>query len=169
MSRCSPALARRIWAERRKRATSGQFDVTRLLLPALLAAAGSTLAERAAAWAARVRTSEETVAAIQAEIDDLAFRLYGLDAADRAALTATLATEATGDAEAEASEDEEEEVVTADAPALAADLLAYASAPPSAAGTSASPPASSPPPEPDPLTRYRSARPACCKTRPASR
>ena len=78
-------------------------------MPALLAAPGATLAERAAAWAARVRTSEETVAAIQAEIDDLAFRLYGLDAADRAALTATLATEATPTPTAEAGEDEEEE------------------------------------------------------------
>jgi hypothetical protein len=71
-----------------------------------------------------VRTSEETVAAIQAEIDDLAFRLYCLDAADRAALTSTLATETTGDAEA--GEDEEEEAATADSLALAADLIAYA-------------------------------------------
>ena len=96
-------------------------------LPALLATSGgATLAERAAAWAARVRTSEEAVAVIQAEIDDLAFRLYGLDAADRAALTSTLATEATGDAEAEAGEDEDTEAATADAPALTADLVAYA-------------------------------------------
>jgi hypothetical protein len=119
------AHARRAWETRRGldtvHSTSHAF-----LSPALLAVQGSTLAERAAAWADRVRTSEETVAAIQAEIDDLAFRLYGLDAADRAALTSTLATEATGDADAEAGEDEEEEAATADAPALAADLLAYA-------------------------------------------
>ncbi|MDB6175047.1 MAG: hypothetical protein JWL59_4358 [Chthoniobacteraceae bacterium] len=94
-------------------------------LPALLATSdGATLAERTSAWVTRVRTSEETVAAIQAEIDDLAFNLYGLDVADRAALTSTLAPAATG--EAEAGEDEEEEAPTADAPALAADLLAYA-------------------------------------------
>jgi len=96
------------------------------IVPALVSARGNTLAERAAAWAARVRTSEGTVAAIQAEIDDLAFRLYGLDAADRVALTSTLATEATGDAEAEACKDQEEEAAIADAAALAADLLAYA-------------------------------------------
>jgi hypothetical protein len=94
------------------------------LIPGLLAAHGNSLVERAGAWAARVRTSEEAGAAIQAEIDDLAFRLYGLDAADRAALTSTLATEATG--EAEAGEDENTEAATADATALAADLLAYA-------------------------------------------
>ena len=95
------------------------------LLPALLAASGSTLAERAAAWAVRVHTSEETVAAIQTEIDDLAFRLYGLDAADRAALTSTLATDDDAEAEAETGEEEEAEAATADATALAADLLSY--------------------------------------------
>ena len=94
-------------------------------LPAVLTAPGSTLAERAAAWATRVRTSEETVAAIQAEIDDIAFRLYGLDAPDRAALTSTLATEAIGGAETEVGEEEEKEAATADAITLTADLLAY--------------------------------------------
>lgn len=96
------------------------------LAPSVLLVGGTSLAERAAAWAARVRTSEETVAAIQTEIDDLAFRLYSLDAADRAALTATLATEATSGAETATDEDEEEEASDADATALAADLLAYA-------------------------------------------
>ncbi len=99
----------------------------RFFLPSALIAPGSTLADRASAWGTFVRTSEETVNAIQAEIDDLAFRLYGLDAADRAALTSTLATEATSDAETDgdAGEDEEEATASADAPALAADLLAY--------------------------------------------
>ena len=94
--------------------------------PALIAAPGRVLADRAAFWAARVRGSEDIVAAIQAEIDDLAFRLYGLDAADRAALTATLATESTTDTESEPDEDEEDACPTADVPALTADLLAYA-------------------------------------------
>lgn len=119
-------LARVAWKTKREvdtvHSTSHAF-----LSPALAAAPGSTLAERAAAWASRVRTSEETVAAIQAEIDDLAFRLYGLDAADRAALTSTLATEATGEAEVDADEgEEEEEANAAEANELTADLLAYA-------------------------------------------
>ncbi|MEI6341109.1 MAG: hypothetical protein WCR07_04065 [Verrucomicrobiota bacterium] len=95
-------------------------------LPALLATPGPLLAERAAAWAVRVRTGEETVAATQAEIDDLAIRIYGLDATDRAALTSTLVTEATGDATADADEREEEEATAADETALTADLVAYA-------------------------------------------
>jgi transposase len=115
--------SRRAWAAKRAidtvHSTSHAF-----LLPALPAAPGGTLAERAIAWAARVRTSEDAVAAIQSEIDDLAFRLYGLNASDRAALTSTLATEATGEAEVDADE-EEEEATAADTTALTADLLAY--------------------------------------------
>jgi hypothetical protein len=72
-----------------------------------------------------VCTNEEAVAAIQAEIDDLAFRLYGLDDDDRAALTSTLAAEATGEAP-EAGEEEQDEISAADTSALTAELLAYA-------------------------------------------
>ena len=118
------AHARRAWATKRAvdtvHSTSHGF-----LFPALLATPGNTLAERAAAWAARVRTTEETLAIIQGEIDELAFGLYGIEAADRAALTSTLATEATGEAEPEDDGDDEAETATTDAPALAADLLAY--------------------------------------------
>ena len=92
----------------------------------MLVVSGATLADRAAAWAERVHASEETVAAIQAEIDDLAFRLYGFDDTDRAALTATSPPHLAGAASrAEAGEEEEEETATAEAPALTADLLAY--------------------------------------------
>jgi hypothetical protein len=102
-------------------------DITHaFVVPAITSGQGNSLKERIATWAARVRTSEETVAHIQAEIDDLAFRLYGLDAADRVTLTATLASEATDDADAATNEDEEEQSATADAPSLTADLLAYA-------------------------------------------
>ena len=94
------------------------------LVPALLTSSDTRLAKRVTAWTAQMRTSEETVAVIQAEIDDLASGLYGLDAADCAALSSTLATEATSDAEA--CEDQEEDAAKADASALTADLLAYA-------------------------------------------
>ncbi len=116
-------LAQNGWSE--KRAVDTATLISRAFVrPALFNVGAGTLGERAAAWIARVRVSEESVAAIQAEIDDLAFRLYGLDAADRAALTSTLATEATADAETDAGEDEEEEAI-ADAAVLAADLLTY--------------------------------------------
>ena len=114
-------FASRAWRNKRDLDTAQSVSHA-FLRPALLAVPGFTLAARAAAWAARVCSIEETVAVIQAEIDDLAFRLYGLDAADRAALTATLDTESTDDAKA--GDDEEEAAAPADAPALTADLLA---------------------------------------------
>ncbi len=118
-------LATRAWnAKRLPETTVGVSHA--FILPALLAVHGTTIAERAAAWAARVRTSEESVAAIQAEIDALAVRLYGLDAGDRAALTAPIATEATGDAEFHASEDEQSEAPSEHTSVLAAELLSYA-------------------------------------------
>jgi hypothetical protein len=116
-------LARRLWEQKREVDTAESTSHA-FLLPALLAASDNTLAERAAAWSARVRTSEETVATIQAEIDNLAFGLYDLDATDCATLTSTFATEATGDAAAE-DQEEEEEAAAADATALTTDLLAY--------------------------------------------
>ncbi|CAN5421028.1 hypothetical protein BH09VER1_BH09VER1_29580 [soil metagenome] len=97
-----------------------EFISHAFLVPALLVVRGDTLAERAAAWTARVRKREETINAIQAEIDDRTFHLYGLNAADCVGLAVNLATEA------EVGEVEDEEVVTTDMPALVADLLEYA-------------------------------------------
>jgi hypothetical protein len=94
-------------------------------IPAQLAVPGDTLHKRVAAWNLRVQKTEDAVAAIQKQIDDLAFRLYGLDEEDRAALTSTLATESTDDSEESTDEDDEEETVSADLPSLTADLLDY--------------------------------------------
>ena len=121
-------LAGSAWAEKRTLdsvvSTSHAF-----LLPALLAIPGSTLAERAGTWFARVLASEETVASLQTEIDDLAFRLYRLNPADRAALTASLATESDGNDDAETDRDDEDDrketVDAADIRDLTADLLDY--------------------------------------------
>ncbi|WP_200385871.1 Eco57I restriction-modification methylase domain-containing protein [Thiocapsa imhoffii] len=117
-------LVRRAWFEKRAldavNAASHAF-----LVPALLTTSARTLAERTGVWADWIRVSEETVTAIQAEIDDLAFDIYGLSADDRAALTSTLATEATGEAP-EAGDEEQDEVSAADTSALTAELLAYA-------------------------------------------
>ncbi|MEI6179827.1 MAG: hypothetical protein WCP31_03665 [Chloroflexales bacterium] len=48
-------------------------------LPALLQVSGETLAARAAAWAEKVADSEAQLAANQREIDEIAFRLYGIE------------------------------------------------------------------------------------------
>ena len=125
---CLGSLAGNAWSEKRTLdsvvPTSHAF-----LLPALLATPGSTLAERADTWCARVVASEETVASIQTEIDDLAFRLYRLNSADRAALTATLVTASDDNNASEPDRGDEDlksaTVVAADIRELAADLLDY--------------------------------------------
>ena len=95
------------------------------VLPSSLSTSGSTLSERAAEWSSKVRTSEEEVTAIKAKIDDLAFRIYGLDAEDRAALTTTLGTKSMGSSEID-EDDEEREPSTRDTASLSSDLLDYA-------------------------------------------
>jgi hypothetical protein len=118
-------LALQGWTVKRSVRLAEQTSHAFVVSP-LLASSGATLGERASAWAARVRTTDEALTAIQTEIDDIAFRVYGLDAADRAALKSTLAIEATDDDDVGAGEEEEEEATSADASTLAADLLAYA-------------------------------------------
>jgi hypothetical protein len=56
------------------------------LLPALLQVPGTTLADRIAAWGTRVSETERQLAENQREIDDIAFRLYGIEGEDRAFL-----------------------------------------------------------------------------------
>jgi hypothetical protein len=113
--------AHRAWAEKRSIDVSQETSHA-FLLPSLLTELDESLAERSTSWSARVRSSEQAVDTIQPEIDDLAFRLYGLDEADHAALTAACGTEPSS--EAEIGEGEEEETATT-APAFTADLLSY--------------------------------------------
>jgi hypothetical protein len=93
------------------------------ICPAALIVPGTTLIDRSTSWTAHLRASAETLASIQAEIDDLAFRLYRFDDADRAVLAAPLTTESTDDTESEL--DEDEEATTVNTAALTANLLSY--------------------------------------------
>ena len=97
--------------------------------PTLLQVNGDTLAERVAAWQARVEEAERQLAAHQREIDDIAFRLYGIGDEDRQAIEASVATgppDAAEDQQAEAGEEAEDEQPSADGRQLAADLISYA-------------------------------------------
>jgi len=55
-------------------------------LPALLQVSSETLAQRITAWQARVADTECKLAENQHKIDDIAFRLYGIDGEDRRAI-----------------------------------------------------------------------------------
>ncbi|MHB1558062.1 MAG: BREX-1 system adenine-specific DNA-methyltransferase PglX [Isosphaeraceae bacterium] len=96
-------------------------------LPALLQVPGGTLAERLAAWQAREADAERQLAEIQREVDDIAFRLYGIDGEDRRAIEAGASARPPADGEDEASvEDEESDAQTAtDARSLVAALVSY--------------------------------------------
>jgi len=70
------------------------YDLTRFLdtdnetshvfyLPALLQVSSGTLAERLVAWQCRVAQTEQQLAEYQHEVNDIAFRLYGIEGDDR--------------------------------------------------------------------------------------
>src|SRR5271157_2456472 len=75
-------------------------------LPALLQAPEGTLAERVASWRLRVGEVDKQLAENQREIDDIAFRLYGIEGVDRRAIEEGVATAAPSDEETEESEDD---------------------------------------------------------------
>src|SRR5947209_8036929 len=59
-------------------------------LPMLLQVTGETLAQHCAAWQTTMFNTELQLANYQREIDDIAFRLYGIDDRDRQAIEETL-------------------------------------------------------------------------------
>jgi hypothetical protein len=106
-------------------------------LPALLQVTGNNLAARVGARVELVRTIEAEVARIQDEIDSRCFELYGIDEADRRAITsgfgamtgelAAIGTEDDLDAAADADLDEDvEDGSGTDASLLASDLVSWA-------------------------------------------
>ncbi len=144
-------LARRAWSRKRSLDTCTENSHA-FSLPALLQSPADTLAARAAAWADQVRNAGAELAALQAEIDDRCFALYGINDEDRKAITegfgGTAAAEPTDDAEGDAASapvsssasesaaparlleddsdaDDSDESATADATGLTADLLSW--------------------------------------------
>ena len=76
------ALASAAWRRKRDIDTAS-FTSHSFALPALLQVKGLTLVSRADAWATRLLDTESDLVRIQAEIDDIAFGLYGIDGEDR--------------------------------------------------------------------------------------
>jgi hypothetical protein len=99
-------------------------------LPALRLGIGNSLVERTAAWHACVSETEQLQAGHQREIDNIVFRLYGINGEDRLAIEESLSeplSKADSEEFATDSADEEAEAEpTADARQLVADLLSYA-------------------------------------------
>ena len=118
------ALARRAWSLRRRLDT--QVDTSHaFVLPALLQACGTTLSSRAAAWVDLVTASEAEVAAIQREIDDRCYRLYGIGESDRKQFDDDLAG-SIGEPDSDGDEDEDVDQAAVEAATLIVGLLAWA-------------------------------------------
>jgi hypothetical protein len=105
------------------------------ILPALLQVEGDTLTRRADAWQARLDEATHKLAEHQREIDDIAFRLYGIEGEDRRAIEESLAGRPQAVAEdsdvvqegADEGEEGEAEAETgADAQRIISDFLSYA-------------------------------------------
>ncbi|MEM1292979.1 MAG: hypothetical protein AAGH67_16065, partial [Cyanobacteria bacterium P01_H01_bin.162] len=118
-----PTLVCRAWSLKRNLDTITQTSHA-FILPALLQVQGATLSQRAQAWADTVATTEQQLTQIQAEIDALAFELYGISPEEVGAEE----TGASGqEPEAEDAEDDDEDAVeSADLPSLVHGLIEYA-------------------------------------------
>ncbi|WP_275335490.1 hypothetical protein [Nodosilinea sp. PGN35] len=116
----------RAWSLKRNLDTITQTSHA-FILPALLQVQGATLSQRAQAWATTVATTEQELAQIQAEIDALAFDLYGISPEEVGANN-PMSAAATADSSPSDIEEEDEDDTTesADLPSLVHGLIEYA-------------------------------------------
>ena len=78
-------------------------------LPALPQVPGETLAARTAAQQARVADADHQLAENQREIDDIAFRLYGIDGEDRRMMEAGAGAAASPGPDGDGDDESEDE------------------------------------------------------------
>jgi len=123
-------LATKGWTEQR---TMDSVEPTSwaFVVPALLVSRKGSLSVRAATWESSVRSGRATLNAIRAQIDTLAFRLYGLDESDLIAWKDALEREPVVPLQEVVSEGGSEDrtdddVCSAGVRVMVADLLAYA-------------------------------------------
>ena len=124
-------LAYRAWSSKRSLDTVVETSHA-FTLPALLQSEGGSLAGRAAARAEHVRRIEDELAAIQAEIDERCFELYGINEEDRRVITegfggsgdASVSDDGDGDGESDDAGAAQDGV--AEAVGLTAELAAWA-------------------------------------------
>jgi hypothetical protein len=118
-------FAKRTWSLKRlldsRKENSHAFS-----LPALLQVASIDLKVRAEAWTAHASTMQAELDAISSEIDDHAFRLYGISAEDRQRIEQGFGIAPESDeAEAADAEDSDEDVAEVDAAPMVASLLSW--------------------------------------------
>ena len=99
-------------------------------LPVLLHGSGNSLVDHTAVWHACVSETEQLLAGHQREIDDIVFRLYGIEGEDRLtieeSLCEPLSEVANEEPDADSADEEAEAEPIADIRQLVGDLLSYA-------------------------------------------
>ena len=116
-------LSRRAWSLKRSLDTRNETSHA-FAIPALLQVAGETLVGRSSAWSDYVPRIEAELTTIQAEVDARCFNLYGIDEADRRAITEGFGGSVVSD-DAESDEEGDAEEAAADAASLAAELVSW--------------------------------------------
>ena len=119
-------LAERIWS-RKRQLDSRTENSHAFSLPALLQVSGVGLTSRAEAWANQATIVQAALDTLGNEIDDHAYRLYGISTEDRQRIEQGfgIASES-ADAEQDDADDSEEEAAEVDAKPMVASLLSWA-------------------------------------------
>jgi len=119
-------LVSKAWSLKR-RIDSRTENSNAFSLPALLQMAGVDLKARAEAWATHASTLQAQIDALSNEINDHAYRLYGISAEDRQRIEQGfgIASES-ADVEPDDADDSEEEAAEVDAKPMVASLLSWA-------------------------------------------
>jgi hypothetical protein len=126
-------LAHRAWSLERSIDTGVETSHA-FCLPALLQIKGDSCGSRAIAWIERVRHVESQLAAIQREIDDRCFNLYGIGPADRRNIIEGFGSHASNETSSDgangavpdAGDEFDEPEQTTDAIGLAVELISWA-------------------------------------------
>lgn len=125
------SLARRAWSLKRHLDTPIETS-HEFALPALLLSRGDTFETSAVAWREHVRAVDAEFEAIQLEIDERCFALYGISEGDQQAI-AQLAASPTEDAELQEEDDDQgsawdghQEIAVSDPASLATGLVSWA-------------------------------------------
>jgi len=125
-SRVLSQLAHRSWSLKRQLDTRAENSHA-FQLPTLLQVDGERFAARAEAWVELARAAQIELDGLQIEIDDNAYRLYGVTAEDRRRIEQGFgSSEAERDVETEDDDAEEGEVAEVDAAPMVASLLSWA-------------------------------------------
>jgi hypothetical protein len=99
-------LANRAWLLKRALDTRSK-TAHAFAQPALLQVPGTTLADRIASWESLVSETERQLADHQREIDDIAFRLYGIEGEDRRAIEIAIGSPLAGSTGEEHNEEDD--------------------------------------------------------------